>query len=185
MVDGIALETRCHYCSRCDSILGLCREHSRNVDTRVISLDSVEKVRVALFESQYDTTKVCFRSDATVVAIAPYAWDDHYSPIPIIALPSDKHEKGVDLAKWLEIVLDTWKTHPLGEKINGPIWALGTDGNASYRLAKQTICMYKQVEKSTPFGSFLSSLLGLNCYKYGVTGTCDPKHILKQFATLL
>jgi len=27
MVDGIALETRCHYCSRHDSILGLCCDH--------------------------------------------------------------------------------------------------------------------------------------------------------------
>jgi len=56
------------------------REHSHNVDTKVISLDSVEKVRVALFESQDDTTKVCFGSDATVVGIAPYSRDDHYSP---------------------------------------------------------------------------------------------------------
>ena len=187
MVDGIALETRCRYCPKRDSILGLCREHSHNVDTKVISLDSVEKVRVALFESQDDATKVCFGSDATVVGIAPYAQDDHYSPVPIIASPSDKHEKGADLAKWLETVLDTWKTHPLGEKINGPIWALGTDGDASYRLAKQTICVYKQVDKSTSLGSLLSSLLGLNCYtsKDGITGTCDLKHIFKWFATLL
>ncbi|KIM86980.1 hypothetical protein PILCRDRAFT_4223 [Piloderma croceum F 1598] len=139
-VDEIALETRCRYCPKHDSILGLCREHSHNVDTKVISLDSVEKVRVALFESQDDTTKVCFGSDATVVGIAPYAQDDHYSPVPIVASPSDKQEKGADLAKWLEIVFSTWKTHSLGEMVNGPIWALGTDGDASYRLAKQKIC---------------------------------------------
>jgi hypothetical protein len=116
MVDGIALETRCRYCLKCDSILGLCHEHSHNVDTKVVSLESVEKVCAALFESQDDATKVCFRSDATVVVIGPYAQDDHYSPVPIIASPSDKHEKGVDLAKWLETVLDTWQTHQLGEK---------------------------------------------------------------------
>jgi hypothetical protein len=181
MVDGIALETRCRYCPKHDSILGLCREHSCNVDTKVISLDSVEKVRVALFESEDDTTKVCFGSDATVVGIGPYARNDHYSPVPIVASPSDKHEKGVDLAKWLETVLDTWKAHPLGEKINGPIWALGTDGDASYRLAKHTICVNKQIGKFTQLGSLLSPLLGLNCHtsKDGITGTCDPKHIFK------
>lgn len=62
MVDGIALETRCRYCPKHDSILGLCREHSHNVDTKVISLDSIEKVHVALSESQDDATKVCFGS---------------------------------------------------------------------------------------------------------------------------
>jgi hypothetical protein len=181
MVNGIALETRCHYCSKHDSIFGLCCEHFSNVDTKVISLNSVEKVHVALFESQDNAIKVCFGSDATVVGIAPYAQDDHYSPVPIVASPSDKHEKGVDLAKWLETVLDSWKTHPLGEKINGPIWALGTDGDASYHLAKHIICVYKQIDKSTPLGHLLSSLLGLNCFtsKDGATGTCDPKHIFK------
>ena len=73
MVDGVALETRCCYCPKCDSILGLCHEHACNVDTRVTSLDSVEKVCEALFKSQDDATKVCFGSDATVVGIAPYA----------------------------------------------------------------------------------------------------------------
>lgn len=155
MVDGIALETKCRYCLKRDSILGLCHEHSCNVDTKVISLDSIEKVRVALFESQDNSTKVCFGSDATVVGIAPYARDDHYNPIPIVASPSDKHEKGVDLTKWLESVLNTWKTHPLGEKINGPIWALGSDGDASYCLAKQIICMHQQIDKSTPLGRLL------------------------------
>ena len=99
MVDGIALETRCHYCSKHEGILGLCHEHSHNVDIKVISLDSAEKVHVALFESQDNATKVCFGSDATVVGIAPYAQDDHYSPVPIVTSPSDKHEKGADLTK--------------------------------------------------------------------------------------
>ena len=90
MIDGIALETRYHYCHKHNSILGLYREHSSNVDTKVTSLDSVEKVHVALLESQDDATKVCFASNATVVGIAPYAWHDHYSPIPIVASPSDK-----------------------------------------------------------------------------------------------
>ena len=181
MVDGVALETVCHYCPKHDSILGLCREPSCNVDIKVTSLDSVEKVHTALFTFQDDATKVCFGSDATVVGIAPYARDDHYSPVPIVALPSDKHEKRVDLAKWLETVLDTWKTHEFGEKINGPIWGLGTDGDSSYRLAKHIICLHKQIDKSTPLGILLSELLGLNCYmsKDGVTGTCDPKHIFK------
>ena len=60
MVYVIALETRRNYCPKCDSILGLCHEHSHNVDTKVVSLDSVDNVCVGLFESQDAATKVCF-----------------------------------------------------------------------------------------------------------------------------
>ncbi|KAJ7850933.1 hypothetical protein B0H14DRAFT_2581744 [Mycena olivaceomarginata] len=106
MVDGVALETKCRYCPYRDAILGLCREHSHHVNTKVDSLESVEEVRAALAEDIKDPGKVCFGSDATVVAIAPYAQSDHYTPVPIVVSPSDKTEKGVDLAQWLQVVLD-------------------------------------------------------------------------------
>jgi hypothetical protein len=35
MFDGIALETRCRYCPQRDKILGLCREHSNNINNQV------------------------------------------------------------------------------------------------------------------------------------------------------
>lgn len=77
-------------------------------------------------------SKVCFGSEATVVGIAPYAQEDYYTPVPIVASPSDKTEKAPDLAKWMQTVLDTWKTHEFGEKVNGPIWALASDGDSTY-----------------------------------------------------
>jgi len=50
MFDGIALETKCRYCPKRDQILGLCREHSHNVNTKVDSVESVDKVCTALFD---------------------------------------------------------------------------------------------------------------------------------------
>jgi hypothetical protein len=88
MFDGIALETKCCYCPKRDQILGLCHEHSHNVNTKVDSVESVDEVRAALFDMQNEDTKVCFGSDATVVGIAPYGWVDRYSPIHIVASPS-------------------------------------------------------------------------------------------------
>jgi hypothetical protein len=76
MFDGIALETRCRYCPKQDKILGLCQEHSHNVNIQVDSVESVDKIRTAL-GSQNPAVKVCFGSDATVVAIAQYS-DDKY-----------------------------------------------------------------------------------------------------------
>jgi len=73
MFDGVALETKCRYCPERNQIMGLCREHSRNVKTEVTDQQSIEDVRAALFDSESSESKVCFGSDATVVAIAPYA----------------------------------------------------------------------------------------------------------------
>jgi hypothetical protein len=126
-------------------------------------VELVDKVWTALFDLKDEDTKVCFGSDATVVGIAPYGWVDHYSPVPIVASPSDKTEKGAALADWMQTVLDVWKKHDLGEKANGPIWALASDGDSTYRLAKHLICMVKPLELSSPLGSLLSNLLGFNC----------------------
>ena len=113
-------------------------------------MESVDKVWTALFDLKDEDTKVCFGSDATVVGIAPYGWVDHYSPVPIVASPSDKTEKGAALADWMKTMLDVWKKHDLGEKANGPIWALASDGDSTYRLAKHLICMAKELDESSP-----------------------------------
>jgi hypothetical protein len=157
------------------------------VNLKVDSIESVEQVRAVLSEPKDSASKVCFGSEATVVGIASYAQEDYYTPVPIVVSPSDKPEKAPDLAKWMEIVLNTWKTHGFGEKVNGPIWALASDGDSTYCAAKHIICMVKKVDKDSSLGKILLSLLGLNCWtsNNGVTSTCDPKHIFKCFATLL
>ena len=50
MFDGIALEAKCCYCPQQDQIIGLCCEHSCNVNTKVDSMESVDKVQIALFD---------------------------------------------------------------------------------------------------------------------------------------
>lgn len=186
MTDGAALNTTCRYCPTCDSILGLCREHSHRINTVVDSLESVEAVRAAL-TSDDDETKVCFGSDGTVLAIASYAREDHYTPIPLILSPSCKREKGKALAQWWHIFFDTYAGHPMGAALHGPIWAIATDGDATYRLAKQIVCVVKLIDKDSPLGCLVTPLLGLNTFTSEdlITNTCDPKHIFKRFATLL
>ena len=149
-------------------------------------MESVDKIRSAL-ASDNPSTKVCFGSDATVVAIAQYSDDKYYSPVPVVASPCDKTEKADDLAKWMQTVLDTWKSHEFGKKITGPIWSLASNGDSTYRAAKFKICMEKIIEADSDLGKVLQSLLGLNLFtsKDGATLTGDPKHIIKWFATLL
>ncbi|KAJ7772154.1 hypothetical protein B0H14DRAFT_2402165 [Mycena olivaceomarginata] len=182
MFDGVALDTKCRYCPKRNAILGLCRELSHRVNTQVDSLDSVEAVRKALEETDSKSeTKVRFGSDATVVAIAPYANEKHYTAIPIVVSPSDKTEKSEALAIWLKTVLDAWKVHPQGEAMHGPIWAIGSDGDAVFRLAKFMVCMVEEIDPNSAVGKFLKSLLGFNCFAscQGVIATGDTKHIIK------
>jgi hypothetical protein len=99
-----------------------------------------------------------------------------------VVSPSDKTEKGPELAQWMKEVLKAWKDHPQGEKLHGPIWALGSDGDAAYRLAKHLICMVKEVDRHSPLGKcVVHSLLGMNCFtsEDGQLSTGDPKHIFK------
>ncbi|KAF6753827.1 hypothetical protein DFP72DRAFT_1069030 [Ephemerocybe angulata] len=125
----------------------------------------------------------------TVVGIAPYARKDHYTPVPIVVSSSDKTEKGEELVKWIAEVLERWKAHPHGEKVHGPIWSLASDGDSAYRAAKHIYCILEgeEISPSTRAGQVLHLLEGLNLFmsKDGITGTCDPKHIFKRFATLL
>ncbi|KAJ7836132.1 hypothetical protein B0H14DRAFT_2234063, partial [Mycena olivaceomarginata] len=157
-------------------------ERSRRVNTQVDSLECVGKFREAFFKDKKDPEKVCFGSDATVVAIAPYAQDDHYTPIPLVVSPLDKTEKGTELSQWMKVLLESWNSHPQGRALHGPNWPLGSDGDSSYRLAKHFICMVREEDPESPLGKIVHKLLGLNCFtsKDGQLSTCDPKDIFKR-----
>jgi hypothetical protein len=157
------------------------------VDTKLVDFNSLEKICAALFEATNDTTNICFRADATVVAVAPYAQNIHYSPVPIVASPSGKTEKGIHLAEWVQTVLNTWEKHDLGAETNGSIWATPSDGDSAFQVAKHKICMVKNLDSNSTLGKLLAQLFRLNCYTSvnGAIWTHDPKHILKCFATLL
>ena len=165
--------------------MGLCREHVNNVNTEVTDLESIEKIRTAIFNESDNDKKVCFGGDATVVAIAPYARKDHYSPVPIVLSPSDKTEKGDQLARWIrKSVLDPFAQHPFGQNLIGSIWSLASDGDSTFRRARQIICMQKPLDPLSDLGKKLCGISGLNVYTSieGITGSCDPKHIFKRMS---
>lgn len=187
MVDGVALDTKCRYCTKRNIILGLCREHAKNVDVNVSSMEAIDNVHTALFDPPSDDQKVCFGSDATVVALAPYARKDHYSAIPLVVSPSDKTEKAEALAKWMRSFLDCYKMHEFGKQVHGPIGAIGSDGDSTFRRAKHILCMTTPLDPTCELGLLMRELKGLNLHTSpeGILGTCDPKHVFKRFATLL
>ncbi|KAJ7099638.1 hypothetical protein C8R43DRAFT_964190 [Mycena crocata] len=175
MFDGVGLEGCLRYCSERDSIIVICREHSHRVKTKV---ESVEEVRKALAETDKKSkTRVCYGSDATVVAIAPYANEKHYTAVPIVVSPTDKTETGADFAEWLQTTLEAWRLDPNGEKIHGPVWSIESDGDNVFCLAKFTF---------SELGKILDKCLGINKYtsEHGAIAGSDLKHVGKRFATL-
>ena len=89
MFDGVALEGRCRYCSRQDVVLGFCREHASQLSMSCKTSEVIHELR-----NKVDRGELCFGSDATVVAIAPYTQTDHYTPVPLILSASYETERG-------------------------------------------------------------------------------------------
>jgi len=87
----------------------------------------------------------------------------------------------------MENFIQTYREHPDGEKRHGPICTVCTDGESSFRKLRFILGLEETVDKSSPLGKKLSELTGLNLQtgRYGILGTCDPKHIIKRFATML
>lgn len=192
MADGVSTELRLRYCQRRDAVIGLCREHAKNLGiNKVVDMGFIEKLRKALYNPENDSSKVCIGGEATVIAIAPIArvggTMENYQAIPLALSASCKTERGPELASWMKELMDIYNEHPLGAKTTGPIWSWATDGDSSYRSAKHQLCMAVEIDPSTPPGKILHQLSGMNLFTSleGIIGTCDPKHVFKRFATLL
>ena len=130
--------------------MGFCREHSQHLSMICDSVETIEGYR-----DMVDQGKLCYGSEATCVAIAPYARSDHYTPVPLVLSPSDKTEKGEELKAWIQDLLDSWEKHEHGAASHCPIWALASDGDSSYRLAKHLLCMTTKLDNDSPLGQKL------------------------------
>ncbi|PIL27027.1 hypothetical protein GSI_10166 [Ganoderma sinense ZZ0214-1] len=196
-INGVAIEEKCRFLADTNDIIGLCREHSGSLNTQVTSFEAVKAIEAALHQDAEgtpasgaphpDSIRCCYGKDATVAVVMPYARTDHYTPVPLLVSASCKSEKGTEMVEWIRLVLETWKKHPYGEQTHGPFWALASDGESSFRKAKFILCLSEPVDRLSPLGEKLYRLSGLNCYVGPdlVTGTCDPKHVIKRFATLV
>jgi len=182
ILDGAAIEELGHWEALQNLILELCREHSGNLKLVVTSIEDINAIEKALKDGSCHLGK-----DGTVVAIAPIADDKHYYAVPIILSASCKQETGQELFKWIEKLLDVYKNHPHGEKVHGPIRTVASDGESSFQTARFLLCMKSPLDPQSSMGKILYNLPGMNYYTgdYGILGTCDPKHVIKQFATLI
>ncbi|KAJ7079589.1 hypothetical protein B0H15DRAFT_787927 [Mycena belliarum] len=179
MIDGIHLCQRARWYQPTNQIVGLCREHCGDLD---LSMDSMNSVIEVLDAVHGDTPTCHYGREATVGAVGAFR-AEHYHGLPILQAQTCKSEKGPGFAVLLESLLDQWKLH--GEPHSGPIWVVGTDGDAVFRDGAFKVLMCHKLEPSDPLYVKLASLDGLNlqCSKDKQVQAPDPKHVTKRIAT--
>jgi hypothetical protein len=183
VIDGAAIEQVIRFDFKQNHILGLCREHSTGVKTMIEDVQDLHNVGDALFNA-----KTCHRGkDATVLGLAPVTDTENYHVTPLVLSSSCKFETGEELASWVRRVIEDYRQHSDGEGRHGPICTLATDGESSFRKLRFILCLTETLDPNSDLSRKLSILPGLNLQTgpHGILGTCDPKHIIKRFATML
>ena len=178
LIDGVALEERCRYLRLANSVIGLCREHAGELDLHVQSTQSILSIEDAIHN---DKPRAHYASEATVLAIAPFR-QSGYSAVPVVLSGSCKREGGKKMSGWVADVIHAWNDHADGAVACGQIWSIATDGEATMRMCRYTLCMSHKLATTDPLYHLLQNLAGLNLFtgEGNVTMTCDPKHIIKR-----
>ena len=182
MIDGVAIEQAIRFDFNRKSALGLCREHSNSTKKYIDDVNDLHNIAEAL-----DSGVCHYGKDGTVLGVAPVTDKENYHVVPLTVSSSCKAEKGGAIKAWFEKLVQNWKTHPSGAALHGPIVALATDGESSFRKLRFLVCLTEDLDHNSELGKVLYQLTGLNC-KTGenmLIGTCDPKHIIKRFATMI
>jgi hypothetical protein len=184
VIDGAAIEEAIRYDFQEKKLLGLCREHSEHLKTEVNTVEDLQNVSDALFGPERTSHR---GKDATVLGLAPITDKENYHVTPLVLSASCKAETGNDLASWVGSFIDYYHDHPDGARRHGKINTLATDGESSFRKLRFLLCLTETVDINSELGKKLSGLPGLNLStgRRGIIGTCDPKHVVKRFATML
>ena len=183
VIDGVALEEIGCLDLKQNCIIGLCREHSGVIKKTVDSLADIEAAVAAVHNAQ----TAHYGKDGTVLGICPVTDDESYYVVPLVLSSSCKTETGDQLAEWIEEFLERYHSHALGQLKHGEIIVVATDGESSFRKMRFKLFLIEDLDPDSALGKILYNLPGMNCRtgRHQVHGTCDPKHILKRFATLL
>ncbi|KAJ7605499.1 hypothetical protein DFH06DRAFT_1384981 [Mycena polygramma] len=179
MIDGLHLCQRCRWYRPTNQILGLCREHSGELDLSMSTMDSV----LAVLEAVHGDSPTChYGREATVAAVAPFR-SENYHGLPIVQTQTCKSEKGVGFTALLNSILVQWELH--GGPNNGDLWVVGIDGDPVFREGAFKVLMCDEVREGDPLFAKLGGLKGLNrqCGKNKAVSGSDMKHGTKHHST--
>lgn len=182
MIDEISVDERACWIKSMNSVGGLCREHSKNIDLTIPDIDSLLDIAEAVTG---DEPTVHFGKEATVAGIAPFR-DSHYGVRPVLCSLTCKTEVAEESAELIALILKLWKESLDGEEKHGPIFSVASDGDATRRKVLYELFMKHELDPASELYAKLSILAGLNLFTgdADVTMDFDLKHILKRMDIL-
>ncbi|KAL1746378.1 hypothetical protein HDZ31DRAFT_81278 [Schizophyllum fasciatum] len=184
-LDEMALAEHVEYIPSKDHIGGLCLEHLGCLGTICVGEDTgvVELAADAVREG-----RVHVASEATVASISRLSREG-YSARPVFIGGTCKQRTWQESVILILYILEAWRRAEHGEKKNGPIFNIASDGDAIRRAALFVICMSEEIKDGHPLWHNLHELfiLGLNSRigRRDVTMDFDYKHLIKRLCTLL
>ncbi|KAF9042838.1 hypothetical protein BDZ89DRAFT_912987, partial [Hymenopellis radicata] len=182
-VDEVACEERPRWIRETDEIAGLC-EHAAELDSITMGND-LTTVR-ALAHAIREAKTVHIGHELTVIAFSRHD-GKNYGAKPVLILPTCKRGDYYGAAEQLALVMEAWRLSPYGEKLHGPVWSIGSDGDPKRRPAFCMNYMWRRVLETDALYKHLGNVKGLNMYtgKNFETPALDWKHDFKRILKLL
>ncbi|KAG8773636.1 hypothetical protein FRC12_002401 [Ceratobasidium sp. 428] len=186
LMDELTAEPRLRYYRRLGLIVGFGRHFDhlidmKNLNSRPDALEVLLKLKDLL-----DSGVIKRATEVTMAAIARFGQTD-YNPAIILASGTCKTEKAPEQARLIQLILDSWCDSPQGAALNGNIWSICTDGNATRRRALFQLCMLSKLASDSDLFRLLGHLplLNLHCSPTQVTHDGDYKHEEKRLAAAM
>ncbi|KAJ7113517.1 hypothetical protein C8R44DRAFT_630955, partial [Mycena epipterygia] len=176
--DELAIDRRIDYMAETDEMGGLWIEHVHELETTKVG-KGIQCVEAAV--AAVRGGKVHIVHEASVGAISRLA-RTNYGARPVFVAPTCKKNSWKDMLRTMLTVVDAWKRSRDGEKKNGPILAVTSDGDPKWRLALFVMCMHDEIRPGNPLYPYICNLPGLNlCVgKDNINEDFDYKHEFKR-----
>lgn len=162
------------YFPHMDSVGGLCREHSHNLNVRLTNFENAVTIARALADGT-----VHYGKEASVIALGSFGTILR-GAFPVLISPTCKQESPSESATLVQLVASAWKK--LGEQHFGPIWSFASDGDAGRRAMVYQLFMKRQIDTAHKLFKYVGRLPGLNLFvgDDDITGDFDWKHEVKR-----
>ncbi|KAF9033931.1 hypothetical protein BDZ89DRAFT_1229741, partial [Hymenopellis radicata] len=178
-MDEVACEDRLVWLRKTDEMAGVC-EHAAELESPLTMGGDLTNVQ-ALVRAIKEVKTVHIGHEVTVIAFARHD-ATNYGAKPVLILPTCKQGDYYGAAEQLALVMEAWRLSPYGEKLHGPVWSIGSDGDPKRRPAFCMNYMWRRMLESDSLYKHLGNVLGLNLYtgKNFVTPALDWKHDFKR-----
>lgn len=194
MIDELKLETRMQWDAKSNTILGLCREHSKHIEMKFLSMTQAVTIQDVLTAkklhlasevhaslSPHTTTNWLTSYQATIITVGILAKNPHlYGAQPFMISGMDKTE---DVPSQMKLIGTAMNAVSLKSKdIHGILYSIALDGDSRQRLTAVKLTMKTTISANSPLWSILGDLELFNyeCGENEETMDIEYKHLLKH-----